>query len=567
MRGRGKIRASHGNKVTRTSRGSDPTLQELLAFERLLSDLSARLANVTVDRVVGEIEDTLKQLIKFLGFDRGTFIEITDGEKQSYLCSAAVKGVEPKRGPVPDDHSWFIRELRAGRTIVIRSYEEIPPEAAASVEYFRRVGIRSQLVIPLSVGGHVVSALGFGARQSTRHWPDYFIARVKVIGEVMAQALAQKRSEAALRASEDRWRSLFDNPIFGITFVDEHHRFVTTNQTFQTMVGYSNDELRGLTPLDISVPEEGQINAAFFREIQQGTRDHFQMIKRLRRKDGKLIWINLYVFAFNDRRSGAKFAFGMNSDITERQRAQDALRETRAELARVARMNQMGALSGSIAHEINQPLAAIATNANAGLRWLDQAAPNVDETRMVLQRIVHDANRSAEVIKSLRAIFKADDQARVSVNLNTITREALILTQSELERHNIVVQTELAHELPPLVLDRVQLQQVLLNLITNAIDAMDSLVDRNRILRVKSELNGNEAVFVTVEDSGTGIAPENIDRIFNTFFTTKPTGMGMGLAICRSIVESHGGTLSVSPGRPHGAVFKIVLPIATPDAE
>jgi hypothetical protein len=124
--------------VTRTSRGSDPTLQELLAFERLLSNLSARLANVTVDRVVGEIEDTLNQLIKLLGFDRGTFMEIADGEKQSYLCSAAVKGIEPRRGPVPDDHSWFIRELRAGRTIVIRSYEEIPPEAAASVEYFRQ---------------------------------------------------------------------------------------------------------------------------------------------------------------------------------------------------------------------------------------------------------------------------------------------------------------------------------------------------------------------------------------------------------------------------------------------
>jgi signal transduction histidine kinase len=164
-------------------------------------------------------------------------------------------------------------------------------------------------------------------------------------------------------------------------------------------------------------------------------------------------------------------------------------------------------------------------------------------------------------------MFKAEGQTRVSVDLSALVGEVLVLAQAEHPNWPVEVQTELDENLPPVTADRVQLQHVMLNLITNAIDAMDSVIDRPRILRVKSVLDSSESVMVTVEDSGTGIALENIDRIFDTFFTTKPHGMGMGLAICRSIVESHSGTLSASPGYPHGAVFRIVLPIGRSGGE
>jgi len=251
----------------------------------------------------------------------------------------------------------------------------------------------------------------------------------------------------------------------------------------------------------------------------------------------------------------------MAFDVTEKKQAQDALRNTRAELARFARMNQIVAVTGSIAHELNQPLAAIGASANAGLRWLTRTTPDLGETRAVLQAIVRDAHQAGEVIQGIRAMFKAEGQTRISVDLNALVREVLVLAQGEHPIWPVEVQTELNENLPPVTADRVQLQHVMFNLITNAIDAMDSVIDRPRILRVKSERNGSEGVIVTVEDSGTGIALENIDRIFDTFFTTKPHGMGMGLAICRSIIESHGGTLSASPGYPHGAIFRIVLPI------
>lgn len=383
--------------------------------------------------------------------------------------------------------------------------------------------------------------------------------KAKVV-RLIRERKIRKRIQMELRTSEDRWQSLLENPIFGVNLLDEHQRFITANQTYQTMLGYSIDELRQLTPLDLSVPGEREINEALIKEMQEGKRQHFEMIKRLRRKDGKLIWISLYVFAITDWKSGANLTFGIAFDITEKKQAQDALQEMRAELARNARINQMVAMTGSIAHEINQPLSAIVANASAGLRWLERTTPDVDETRTVLQGIVDEGHRAGEIIKGIRAMFRADDKSRVSVDLNELVREVLVLTQDERRNWQIEVHSELDENLPSVTADRVQLQHVLFNLMTNAIDAMESVTDRNRILRVKSKPNGSAGVLITVEDCGIGIAPENINRIFSAFFTTKSHGMGLGLAICRSIVESHGGRLSASPNYPHGATFQIVLP-------
>jgi PAS domain S-box-containing protein len=367
-----------------------------------------------------------------------------------------------------------------------------------------------------------------------------------------------------LRTSEERWRSLLNNPIFGVTFLDENQRFITTSQTFQNMVGYSDEELRQLTPLDIIVPGERE---NFFSQMRQGKRQHYEMIKQLRCKNGKLVWIHLYVFAITDRKSGTQLPFGIAFDITEKKQAQDALLETRTELARVARMNQLVAMTGSIAHEIKQPIAAIVASAKAGLRWLERTNPDVDETRAVLQAIVRDGHRVDGVVNGIRTMFKGKAATRVSVDLNKLIREVLVFAQGEHPTLPIEVQTNLDDNLPLVSADRVQLQQVIFNLITNAIDAMDTVIDRARSLRVTSDLKGSDGVVVKIADTGTGIAPENVDRIFDSFFTTKSQGMGMGLAICRSIIEAHGGTLSASPGDPHGAVFQLILPVGRSTGE
>jgi PAS domain S-box-containing protein len=382
-----------------------------------------------------------------------------------------------------------------------------------------------------------------------------------LISAFLIQYFRRKQAEGSLRKSEDRWRSVVQNPIFGISFIDRQHRFVDTNPAYQRMVGYTNEELRKLTPLDISVPGEREVNEMLFKELREGKRQHFEMVKQLRRKDGKLIWIQLYVFAIPDADSTARLMFGMMQDITESKQSQDALEATRAELARVARMNRFGAMTASIAHEINQPLAAMVANANAAQRWLANADPDLDEVRAALKRIGNDGHRAAELVQGIRAMFKHDSQKRVPVDVNELVREVLALVQGKLLERRISVFTFLSADLPEVMADRVQLQQVIMNLVTNAIDAMESITDRPQTLRVKSEIRDGDFVAVAIEDSGTGIDPEKLDRLFDTFFTTKPHGMGMGLSICRSIIEAHNGRLWASPGAQFGSVFRFELPI------
>jgi C4-dicarboxylate-specific signal transduction histidine kinase len=246
-------------------------------------------------------------------------------------------------------------------------------------------------------------------------------------------------------------------------------------------------------------------------------------------------------------------------DITEKMQAQDALQVAHADLARSAHVSRMGAMTASIAHEINQPLGAIVANAGAGLRWLAPTPPDLGEARESFEQIVRDGRHAAEVIQGLRSMFKSKELAHAAIDLNQLIREVLALVQVALQRHGIVVRTELDGMIGLVTGNRVQLQQVLFNLVSNAIEAMESALDRKML--IKSELESAGEVRVTVEDSGSGIDSKDIDKIFSTFFTTKLEGMGMGLSICRSIIESHGGRLWASPGSSRGAVFQFTLPV------
>jgi PAS domain S-box-containing protein len=360
--------------------------------------------------------------------------------------------------------------------------------------------------------------------------------------------------ERALRANEDRWGAVLANPFMGITVLDKDQYFIMANSAFQTMVGYTEDELKKITPLDITPASERETNQALFSELQQGKRQHFELVKRLRRKDGQLIWIQLYVFRIADRAETGQHTFGMVFDITEKMQAQDALQAAHAELGRSAHVSRMGAMTASIAHEMNQPLAAVVGFGSAGLRWLEQTPAAIDKARECLGNIVRAGQSAADVLESVRAMFKSKKLANVPIDLNQLIEEVLTLVQGAVKKHDIAVHIELDRAIMPVVGNRIQLQQVLFNLVVNAIEAMESVADRT--LLIKSEREDSGEVRITVEDSGTGIEPQHVDKIFGSFFTTKVEGMGMGLSICRSIVESNGGRLWASPGRSRGAVFQ-----------
>jgi signal transduction histidine kinase len=244
----------------------------------------------------------------------------------------------------------------------------------------------------------------------------------------------------------------------------------------------------------------------------------------------------------------------------ERKRAEDALQTARAELARASQLTMMGQIAASIAHEINQPLAAIVANGSAALRWLAKQTPDLEEAREALTRAVADGHRANQIIESVRAMFKQTPQPKILLDVNDLVREVLTLTRSEIQRHRVAVQTQLTDGIPKTLVDRIQLQQVMLNLIMNALEAMDAVTDRPRVLSIKSAIHDSNGVLVMVGDTGIGIEPKNMRRIFDSFFTTKLHGMGMGLSICRSIIETHGGSLSASSGDPHGTVFQVILP-------
>jgi PAS domain S-box-containing protein len=360
--------------------------------------------------------------------------------------------------------------------------------------------------------------------------------------------------ERELCANEERWQAIIANPFMGITVLDRNQYFIAANSTYQTMVGYTEDELKKLTPLDITPADDREVNKVLFTELQQGIRQHYEMTKRLQRKDGERIWVQLYVFGIPDRGS-----VGMTFDITEKMRAQDALQIAQAELARSAHVSRMGAMTASIAHEINQPLAAIVANASAGLRWITRTPPDLAEARESFEQIVREGERATDVVQSVRSMFKSKEPARVSIDLNQLIGEVLALVHGTLQRHGIVVRNELNEMRISVTGNPVQLQQVLFNLVSNAIEAMEPVAER--VMLVKTDLENSGAVRVTVEDSGSGIDPKDIDQIFSSFFTTKADGMGMGLSICRSIIESHGGRLWASPGHPRGAVFRFTLPV------
>jgi signal transduction histidine kinase len=255
-------------------------------------------------------------------------------------------------------------------------------------------------------------------------------------------------------------------------------------------------------------------------------------------------------------------------DVLERKRSESALRVAHSELARFSQFSAMGVMTASIAHEIRQPLAGMIASANAGLRWISKKPPDLDEVRHDLTRIVSDGQRANDVLENIRAIFEKDSQDISPVDVNELIREVLALVHLEAQKQSVLVQTELANNLSQVLGNRTQLQQVILNLTINAIEAMSTIPNRGRALRVKTATYEPGGVLILVEDSGTGIDPKNIERIFDALFSTKSHGMGMGLSICRSVIEAHHGRLWVSPGVRCGSVFHVVLPSvgAGPDA-
>jgi PAS domain S-box-containing protein len=333
------------------------------------------------------------------------------------------------------------------------------------------------------------------------------------------------------------------------------------NKGAERLFGYAAEEAVGQNITLIIPPERRDEERTIVEQLTRGERvDHFETVRM--RKDGSLLDVSLTISPMKDASGRVVGASKLARDITERKRAEEALREAQADLARVSRVTTMGELTASLAHEVNQPIAAAVTNANTCLRWLARDHPDLEEAREAASRIVKDATRAAGIVSRVRLLFKKGTPQRELVDVNEVAREMIVLLGDEASRHSISVRTELAEDLPHVIGDRVQLQQVLMNLIVNGVDAMQDM-DGPRELIIKSQPAENNELLLSVSDTGVGLPRHQADQIFNAFFTTKTHGTGMGLRISRSIIESHGGRLWVADNSPRGATFQFTLPAAT----
>ena len=368
----------------------------------------------------------------------------------------------------------------------------------------------------------------------------------------------RKRAEEALRQSEEQWKAVFENNPTMFFMVDAAGIILSVNLLGAEQLGYTVDELIGF-PMQNLFHEADKVvaqrNTAVCLE-QLGRPISWELRKV--RKNGAVLWVRETARTMLIRERPVILIVCEN--ITEAMRAAEILREVQTELVHANRLATMGQLVASIAHEVNQPIAATVTNAQAALRWLSVQPPDVKEARQVLHRIVDDGNRAGDVIGRIRALIKKAPPRKETLDINEAIREVIELTGGEARKHGASVRTQLAGCLPFVEADRVELQQVLLNLIINAVEAMSGIGDGVREVLVCTSDADNGFVLVAVCDSGPGLSSDSVESIFAPFYTTKTTGLGMGLSISRSIIEAHGGQLWASANRSRGAVFQFTVP-------
>jgi PAS domain S-box-containing protein len=518
----------------------------------------------TLDEATPEI---LQAVCECLGWDSGSLWRI-DGE------AGVLRHVERWHAPsvvAPQfDAAIRLSTFRPGSGIPGRAWASrapifIPdiaqdPEAryrdAAALE-----GLHAALAFPILLGSEVLGVMGFVSRNVWR--PDQDL--LDVMATLGSQIGQFAKRTAAVDELQLRVSMLQNIPVAAWSVMPDGTPEIV-NQVWNEYLGQNPDYVSSnaeacMDPLHAEDRERA--SRGYWDGICSGL--GFTMEARfLRACDATYRWHLIRAVPVRDAEGNILRFVGTATDVHDWRQAQEALRNTQTEFAHVTRVMTMGELTASIAHEVNQPLGAIVTSAAAGARWLATKPPQLDKARRALERIANDGKRAAEVIRRIRALMKRQAPRKEWLDINDTIREVIELAQYQLRRSEILVETRLGHDLPVVRCDRVQLQQVLLNLIINAIEAMSGIKERPRELTIVSTSDGPDAVSIEVRDSGTGLDPKDAPHLFEPFYTTKTEGLGIGLSISRSILEAHGGRLSAAANAPHGTVFLFSLPVNEP---
>jgi PAS domain S-box-containing protein len=420
----------------------------------------------------------------------------------------------------------------------------------------RHIGWRAVELIGLNKSGREFPIeVSFG--EDIRNGNHFFTGIVRDVTD-------RKRSEEALRASEQRLQAIVDNTTAIIFIKDLELRYLLVNREYERLFGVQRDQIRGKTDFDIHPHDVAEtLRANDQQVIEAGGPTQFEEVVPSEESVRHYVVVK---FLLRDQVNEPYAVCGIATDITALKQAQENLRLREAELAHITRVMTMGEITSSIAHEINQPLGAIVNYGNACLRFLKGGSANLAEMAAALSAIVNDANRASAIIARIRALSKKAPPQMAALQVRDVVTDILALVRHELTGRRIALKTALPADLAPVLGDRIQLQQVLLNLVINSIEAMNNVPEDRRRLFIGAQSHVSEDVsfvLITVTDSGIGLKTEDLPRLFETFYTTKAAGMGMGLSISRSIVDSHGGRLWATPNADLGATFQFTLPMQT----
>jgi signal transduction histidine kinase len=580
-------------------------LADRLRFETLLAELSAGLIHVPAGEIDVALARALQQVVTFLDVDRGNLDENADGGPGVRLSWARPGLEEPPRIAAGDQFPWAAERLRRGDVVRFSRLDELPEAAALDRATFERLGTRSKVALPLRAGGPMLGVLSFGSVRGERAWPDELVERLRLLSEVFASALERKRMELSLAE-----RLRFEQLLSTLTAAFSHLSAGEFDREIQhglrqvvTFLGVDRGSL-------IEFTRDGTTARSWAIEEWIDVGEFPWMTERLQR--GNLVSVSqleeLPDEATVDRRSylthrvkpqvavpllvGGTVVGGLvfSTVGAERARSDELMQQLRLlgevfanalsrkqgeleaqrlrqELTHIGRVSALGELTASLAHELSQPLTAILSNAQAAQLLLEADVVRLDKVREFLSDIVTDDKRAAAVIHRLRVLLKKGDPEFVSLDLNDIVGEVAWLMRSDAIIRNVPIRLELAADLPKVRGDRVQLQQVVLNLVLNGLEAMREPGPGDRTLVIRTARDGAVAVVVAVQDSGIGIEEKELDRLFQPLYTTKAEGLGMGLAIARTIVTAHGGQLGAANNVHGGATFHFTLPVGTDDTQ
>ena len=534
---------------------------DLLRFEMLRAHLSARCVNVSPAEADREIEGGLRAIGEFVGADRATLSEFSADSRTSRIThSWRRQGVQAPPPAFPSAHfPWVSERIMRGEVVRFVRPADLPDGARLDREAYGPLGIVSHVLVPLGAGASPVGAISLSTVRAERVWTDTLVQRLRLVGEIFANVLARRRAEAALREGEARFRLMADASPFMIWMAGPDKGCTYFNKGWLDFTGRTAEQELGEGWAEGVHPDDLQRCLGTYVQAFDA-REKFSMEYRLRRHDGEYRWI--WDIGVPRVVSGGHLEgyIGSCIDITERKRLEEEFLRQRDELTHFARVTTMGELTASLAHDLNQPLGAILSNAEAAELLLAAKPPAIEEVRAILADIAKDGRRGAQVIRQMRALFRKGALDLQPQDLNDLIQDVAWLMDTDARTRDVTVTLDLDPALPPVRGDRIHLQQAVLNLMLNGMEAMTKLPPAERSLAVRTRPAGPQTVEVEVEDQGGGIPGDILARIFEPFYTTKPGGMGMGLSIVRSIVEAHGGRVWAGNSLEGGATFRFTVP-------